>query len=76
MLMSLKIGGSLAGLMVGVALKGLGHHVRIFERYPATRMEGQGAGITAHVDVQHFFIEMGNPSPHTQSTVRTSAPKA
>ena len=55
--MSLKIGGSLAGLMVGVALKGLGHHVRIFERYPAIRMEGQGAGITAQADVQQFFMD-------------------
>ena len=49
--------------MVGVALKGLGHHVRIFERYPATRMEGQGAGITAQADVQQFFREYGLSEP-------------
>ena len=49
--------------MAGVALKNLGHHVRIFERYPATRMEGQGAGITAQTDVQHFFMECGLSEP-------------
>ena len=49
--------------MVGVALKGLGHHVRIFERHPATRMEGQGAGITAQTDVQQFFRDYGLSEP-------------
>ena len=49
--------------MVGVALKGLGHHVQIFERYPATRMEGQGAGITAQADVQQFFRDYGLSEP-------------
>ncbi|CAF9927069.1 hypothetical protein IMSHALPRED_007113 [Imshaugia aleurites] len=56
-------GGSLAGLMTGIVLKHLGHHVRIFERYPATQMEGQGAGITAQVDVQQLLTDYGLLKP-------------
>ena len=49
--------------MTGIVLKDLGHHVRIFERYPATQMEGQGAGITAQVDVQQLLTDYGLLKP-------------
>lgn len=49
--------------MTGIVLKHLGHHVRIFERYPATQMEGQGAGITAQVDVQQLLTDYGLLKP-------------
>ena len=41
----LQVGGSLSGLMHGLVLKRLGHHVHILERNPADRLESQGAGI-------------------------------
>ena len=49
--------------MAGIAPKDLGHHVRILEREPATRMEGQGAGITAQTDVQQFLKDCGLSEP-------------
>lgn len=49
--------------MTGIVLKQLGHHVRIFERYPATHMEGQGAGIVAQIDVQQFLSNYGLLKP-------------
>lgn len=49
--------------MTGVIFKQLGRHVRIFERYPSTHMEGQGADITAQTDVQQLLANCGLPKP-------------
>lgn len=49
--------------MTGIVLKQLGHHVRILERYQATHMEGQGAGITAQIDVQQLLTTYGLSDP-------------
>ena len=69
--------------MTGVILKQLGHHVRIFERYPPTHMEGQGAGITAQTDVQQLLeiCELLNPpysvnSPNLQILKRDGSVKS
>ena len=49
--------------MTGVILNQLGHHVRIFERYPSTHIEGQGAGIMAQTDVQQLLADCGLLKP-------------
>jgi len=49
------VGGSLSGLFAGIALKRLGHNVRIFERNPAPLLNDQGAEIVAGEDVQSFL---------------------
>ena len=51
------VGGSLGGLLTGVALKRLrkGLTIRIFERNPTPLLQDQGAGVVAGQDVQTFF---------------------
>lgn len=51
------VGGSLGGLLTGVALKNLRKdlNVRIFERNPTPLLHDQGAGVVAGRDVQVFF---------------------
>lgn len=51
------IGGSLGGLLTGVALKRLRKDltIRIFERNPTPLLQDQGAGVVAGQDVQKFF---------------------
>jgi 2-polyprenyl-6-methoxyphenol hydroxylase-like FAD-dependent oxidoreductase len=49
------IGGSLGGLLTGVALKRLGHRVTIFERSPTPLLQDQGAGIVAGGDTLNFL---------------------
>lgn len=49
------MGGSLSGLMNGIALKSLGHNVRILEKYPSSVRENQAAGITAGPYVRAFL---------------------
>ncbi|KAF2683844.1 hypothetical protein K458DRAFT_389768 [Lentithecium fluviatile CBS 122367] len=51
------IGGSLTGLLAGVALKCLRKDlsIRIFERNPTPLLHGQGAGVVAGQDVLKFF---------------------
>lgn len=49
--------------MTGVVLKQLGHHVCILERYSATHMKGQGAGIVAQIDVQQLLTYCGLLEP-------------
>jgi 2-polyprenyl-6-methoxyphenol hydroxylase-like FAD-dependent oxidoreductase len=51
------IGGSLGGLLTGVALKRLRKdlNIRIFERNPTPLLQDQGAGVVAGQDVQKFF---------------------
>lgn len=51
------VGGSLGGLLTGVALKRLqkGLNIRIFERNPTPLLQDQGAGVVAGEDVQKFF---------------------
>lgn len=53
------VGGSLGGLLIGVALKRLrkGLNIRIFERNPTSLLQDQGAGVVAGQDVQRFFKE-------------------
>lgn len=51
------VGGSLGGLLTGVALKRLRKdlNIRIFERNPTQLLHDQGAGVVAGQDVQRFF---------------------
>jgi len=49
------VGGSLAGLFAGVALKTLGHTSTILERNPTPLLQNQGAGIVAGGDTLSFF---------------------
>lgn len=51
------VGGSLGGLLTGVALKRLnkGLNIRIFERSPTPLLQDQGAGVVAGAHVQKFF---------------------
>lgn len=48
-------GGSLAGLMTGLALKSHGIKTTILERNPSFLLENQGAGIVAGGDTLKFF---------------------
>jgi 2-polyprenyl-6-methoxyphenol hydroxylase-like FAD-dependent oxidoreductase len=50
-----KVGGSLAGLMTSIALRRLGHNVRILERAPTPLLHDQGAGIVFGGDTQEFM---------------------
>ena len=52
-----QVGGSLTGLFHGVALKRLGHNVRILERASRDDLREQGAGIVAGEEVQKFLDE-------------------
>jgi 2-polyprenyl-6-methoxyphenol hydroxylase-like FAD-dependent oxidoreductase len=63
------IGGSLGGLLTGVALKHLYKDltIRIFERSPTPLLQDQGAGVVAGQDVQKFFKQ--HDRTHTQLTV-------
>jgi 2-polyprenyl-6-methoxyphenol hydroxylase-like FAD-dependent oxidoreductase len=51
------VGGSLGGLLTGVALKHLRKdlNIRILERNPTPLLHDQGAGVVAGRDVQEFF---------------------
>lgn len=51
------VGGSLGGLLVGVALKHLRKNlnIHILERNPTPLLQDQGAGVVAGHDVQEFF---------------------
>lgn len=51
------VGGSLGGLLTGVALKHLRKNlnIRVFERNPTPLLQDQGAGVVAGDDVQDFF---------------------
>lgn len=51
------VGGSLGGLLAGVALKRLRKdlNIRILERNPTPLLHDQGAGVVAGQDVQDFF---------------------
>lgn len=49
------VGGSLAGLFTGVALKSHGINTTILERNPTNLLENQGAGIVAGGDTLGFF---------------------
>lgn len=51
------VGGSLGGLLAGVALKHLRKdlNIRILERNPTPLLHDQGAGVVAGRDVQEFF---------------------
>ncbi|KUJ06553.1 FAD/NAD(P)-binding domain-containing protein [Mollisia scopiformis] len=66
------VGGSLAGLMTGLALKRLGHHVRIFERSPTSLLQDQGAGIVFGSEAQEFFSRHVNVNRkfHVDSLLR------
>ncbi|OCL08555.1 hypothetical protein AOQ84DRAFT_397869 [Glonium stellatum] len=49
------VGGSLGGLLAGVALKRLGHNIRILEHNPTPLLHDQGAGVVVGSDTQKFF---------------------
>lgn len=49
------MGGSLAGLIHGVALTRLGHNVEIIERSSTSTPETQGAGLAVAVDLRTFL---------------------
>lgn len=55
-----QVGGSLAGLLSGIALKRLGHNVRILERNPSPSLQDQGAGIVAGNETKSFFEKYVN----------------
>ncbi|EMD94874.1 hypothetical protein COCC4DRAFT_147154 [Bipolaris maydis ATCC 48331] len=63
------VGGSLGGLMAGVALKHLRKdlNIRIFERNPTPLLQDQGAGVVAGPKVQKFFET--HDRTHTPLTV-------
>jgi 2-polyprenyl-6-methoxyphenol hydroxylase-like FAD-dependent oxidoreductase len=52
---SIIVGGSLGGLLTGIALKRLGHTVTILERSPAPLLQDQGAGIVTGGDTLAFL---------------------
>lgn len=54
---SIVVGGSLGGLLTGIALKRLGHEVTILERSPTPLLQDQGAGIVAGGDTLEFLKE-------------------
>jgi 2-polyprenyl-6-methoxyphenol hydroxylase-like FAD-dependent oxidoreductase len=54
----LQVGGSLAGLLTGLALKRLGHDVRILERSPSSQLQTQGTGIVFGPQVQEYFNKL------------------
>ncbi|KAL8953269.1 MAG: hypothetical protein Q9222_000874 [Ikaeria aurantiellina] len=49
------VGGSLTGLFQGIALKRLGHNVRILERASPENLREQGAGIGMRPETLEFF---------------------
>jgi 2-polyprenyl-6-methoxyphenol hydroxylase-like FAD-dependent oxidoreductase len=54
---SFQIGGSIAGLMMGVMLKHHGHNVTILEKEPSTQRTGYDAGIKIGPEVQAFLAK-------------------
>jgi 2-polyprenyl-6-methoxyphenol hydroxylase-like FAD-dependent oxidoreductase len=52
------IGGSMAGLCAGIALRCKGYEVNIYERSAAT-IESRGAGLVVQPDLQNYIIEHG-----------------
>jgi 2-polyprenyl-6-methoxyphenol hydroxylase-like FAD-dependent oxidoreductase len=59
-------GGSLGGLCAGVALRGQGAHVDIFERH-AGEMENRGAGIVVQQELTRLLQRHGAPPLPTTS---------
>lgn len=51
----IQVGGSLAGLMHGIAIKRLGHDVTILEQHQSSTREGQAAGIVTMEHSQKFL---------------------
>ena len=51
------VGGSLAGLLTGLALKRLGHNVHILERNPLPLFQGNGAGILAGAETRQYMAK-------------------
>ncbi|CAO1596951.1 hypothetical protein XANCAGTX0491_000778 [Xanthoria calcicola] len=51
----IQVGGSLAGLMHGIAVKRLGHDVTILEQHQSSTREGQAAGIVTMEHSQKFL---------------------
>ncbi|THX29001.1 FAD/NAD(P)-binding domain-containing protein, partial [Aureobasidium pullulans] len=52
-----QVGGSIAGLMHGIMLSRLGHHVHILEQSTENFRHGQAAGIRAGPEAQKFLSE-------------------
>ncbi|CAL1703035.1 unnamed protein product [Somion occarium] len=51
------VGGSIGGLMAGVALKRLGHRITILERSPTQLLHDQGAGIVVGGENYVFMLK-------------------
>ena len=67
-----KIGGSLAGLMQGIAIKRLGHDVTILEQTLSDTREGQAAGIVT-MEHSHQFLIKHDLFKHEPYAVNCSA---
>jgi 2-polyprenyl-6-methoxyphenol hydroxylase-like FAD-dependent oxidoreductase len=52
------IGGSIGGLIAGIALKKAGHEVNIYER-SASEMQGRGAGLVIQSSLMDYMINNG-----------------
>jgi 2-polyprenyl-6-methoxyphenol hydroxylase-like FAD-dependent oxidoreductase len=59
-------GGSLGGLCAGIALRGQGGNVDIFERNPG-EMENRGAGVVVQQELTSILQRHGAPSLPTTS---------
>jgi len=55
------VGGSLAGLTIGLLLRDSGHDVHVYERSPEL-LEGLGAGIIVHEPTVRYFVERSSIS--------------
>ncbi|MNJ87663.1 6-hydroxynicotinate 3-monooxygenase precursor [compost metagenome] len=52
------IGGSIGGLLTGIAMQKTGHQVDIYER-SATAMQGRGAGLVVQAELMNYMIHQG-----------------
>jgi 2-polyprenyl-6-methoxyphenol hydroxylase-like FAD-dependent oxidoreductase len=59
------IGGSIAGLLTGIALKEQGFSVEIYER-SAGDMRGRGAGLVLQPDIQEYTAGLAGVTAHTR----------
>src|SRR2546428_13849851 len=60
------IGGSIAGLSTGIALRCLGCNVQIYEQSP-TSLQGRGGGLVAQYEMLDWMASHGIAAPATLS---------
>ena len=68
------VGGSLAGLLAGVALKRLGHSVHILERNSLPLFQGNGAGILAGAETRDYLAKFDKSERGFCHTIDISSP--